>query len=59
MYQKKAYRLEKKMLLEREAWYVLKEEKKGKNCQEFDEKAWLKEKTCIQTNAWPNANEFD
>ena len=26
------------MLLEREAWYVLKEEKKGKNCQEFDEK---------------------
>ena len=47
------------MLLEREAWYVLKEEKKGKNCQEFDEKAWLKEKTCIQTNAWPNENEFD
>ena len=29
------------------------------NCQEFDEKAWLKEKTCIQTNAWPNENEFD
>ena len=26
------------MLLEREAWYLLKEEKKGKNCQEFDEK---------------------
>ena len=48
------------MLLEREAWYVLKEEKKGKNCQEFDEKkTWLKEKACIQTNTWPNENEFD
>ena len=34
-------------------------EREELNCQEFVEKAWLKEKTCIQTNAWPNENEFD